>query len=84
MIKRVGRFTVSDKLLWDIAAGKCGTTIFHGMVPLDVNKDFMQMRTEFFCAGPMFDEVPEGQCIPEYKPIWQSGKTLPEWRRIWE
>ncbi len=82
MAKRVGRFEVSEKLIWDIINGKGNTQLFEGMIPVDVKRDMMRSKVEYICSGPMFDEVPEGQIIPMYRPVFDDGKSVPRWELV--
>ena len=80
MAKRVGRFEVSEKLIWEIMTGKGDTALFDGMCIVDLRRDFIRGVIEYYGTGPMFDEVPEGQLVPMYRPVWRDGETLPGWK----
>lgn len=80
--RRIGTFTVSDKLLHAAIDSGHGANLFAGSVPLDVRRDFIAQRTEFFVWNPAFRPITEGEVAPEYRAVFRDGETMPTWEEV--
>lgn len=80
--RRIGRFTVAEKLLRDAIDTGHGANLFHKAVPLDVNRDWMSGRTTFLCWHPEFRPINEGEIAPEYVAEWDAKSVYPVWREL--
>lgn len=52
------------------------------MVPLDIQRDFIQDQTTFIAWCPQFMVIDEGRIIPEYVAVFREGNTIPEWKHV--
>lgn len=80
--RRIGKFTVSEKLLHDAVDTGHGANLFVGMVPLDVQRDWLTGRTTFTAWHPDFQAVEENRTVPEYVPRFDNGTTAPTWVHV--
>lgn len=80
--RRIGRFTVANKLLHAAIDSGHGANLFAGMVPLDIQRDFIQDQTTFIAWCPQFMVIDEGRIIPEYVAVFREGNTIPEWKHV--
>lgn len=80
--RRIGRFKIAGKLLQDAINTGHGQNLFAGMVPLDIQRDWVSDTVTFTAWHRDFAPVSEGQMIPEYIGIFKAGKTLPTWQHV--
>lgn len=76
---RLGRFVIDRKLL----ATDVGRAVFAGLVPVDLTHRYHLDQTEICAIGDCFDEVVEGQIIPNYIATIEEddGNLIVTWTR---
>lgn len=79
-MKNIGRFYVSNVFFHDMRPGD-GTNLFNGMVVIETTRDIMCLRTEYLAMHEDFDDVREGEIVPEYKPKFLTG-PFPRWIKV--
>lgn len=77
---RVGRFHVSACFFDDLDVGE-GTNLFDRMIVLEATPVDYGQKILYTAIHPAFDELSEGQIIPEYDAVFFDRLGLPEWRR---
>ena len=77
--RRIGCFMVADKLLHAAIDTGNGANLFAGCVPLDIRRDWVQGRTEFFVWHPDFRIIDDGEITPTYRAVFHDGQTSPTW-----
>ena len=77
--RRIGKFTVEDRLLREAVDSGHGANLFVGMVPLDIQRDWISGRTVYLAWHPDFNDVPEGYITPEYEAVFDAGDIHPRW-----
>lgn len=80
--RRIGRFTVADKLLLEAINTGQGANLFARAVPLDIRRDFISARTEYVCWHPAFDEIHPAEIAPEYVAEFTHVSNIPTWKRV--
>ena len=80
--RRIGRFKCADRLLQDAISTGHGQNLFVGMVPLDIQRDWMSDTVTFTAWHADFAPVPEGRITPEYRAIFKAGETSPTWEHV--
>ncbi len=78
--RRIGRFTLSDFLLRQSINNGIAARLFYGSVPLDVQRNWMEATSAFILWNPSFDEVREGELVPEYIALVENGVIT--WERV--
>lgn len=71
--RRLGRLTVSDKVLRESINNGSAARIFYGCVPLEVERDWMRQSSTYVLWHPSFDDVEEGARIPNYVALLENG-----------
>lgn len=71
--RRLGRFTVADKLLRESINNGSAARIFYGSVPLEVERDWMRQVSTYVLWHPSFADVEEGARIPHYVALLENG-----------
>lgn len=66
-------------MLHDAADSGNGANLFIGMVPIDVQRDFLRDTTTYIAWHRDFAEIPNGQVIPEYEAVFDEGSVIPRW-----
>lgn len=80
--RRIGRFKIAGKLLQDAINTGHGQNLFVGMVPLDIQRDWVSDVVTFTAWHQDFAPVPQGRLIPEYIGVFHAGETLPTWQQV--
>lgn len=80
--RRLGRFVVSEKLLFDAIDTGHGANVFHGLIPLEIRHNFLGGKFEYLGWHAGFDHLPEGEVIPDYRAVFDDGETFPRWERM--
>lgn len=80
--RRIGRFKVADKLLQEAIDTGHGQNLFSGMVPLDIQREWMSGVTTFIAWHASFMPIEEGRMTPEYRATFQAGETAPTWQHV--
>lgn len=76
--KNLGRFYVTNVFFVDLRPGD-GTNLFNGMVIFETTRNFMMMKTEYMAMHEDFDDVLEGDMVPEYLPVFDNVSPFPKW-----
>lgn len=80
--RRIGRFEVSQCLLYEAIDTGHGANLFAGCVPLDAQWDWMRGVVTFTCWNPQFEAIAEGRTVPMYSAIFQDQQTSPTWQKV--
>lgn len=78
--RRLGKFTVDDKILRESINSGLAARLFHGSVPIDVKRDWMSEKSTFTLWHPKFDQVEKGEQVPEYIAAVENGAIT--WERV--
>jgi hypothetical protein len=70
---RLGRVSISEKLLRESIKNGIAARLFYGSVPLDVSRDWLNSKTTYTLWHPRFDLVEEGEKIPNYMAVVENG-----------
>lgn len=79
--RRIGRFRVDRRFFIELHEGE-GANLFAGMVVLDVQRDWSNDQAQYVAIHPDFREVEDGGQFPEYRPVFESGTTVPRWEEV--
>lgn len=77
---RIGHITISDDVLRESINTGLAARIFHGSVPLDVKRNWMHSDSTFLIWHPQFDELEQGEIIPDYSALITNGVIT--WERL--
>lgn len=80
-MRKVGRFMVHRRF-FEALADDVGVNLFHRMVVLRAREAFDSLdRIEYYAVHPDFEELPEGQIVPEYIATFYTNSIHPKWTR---
>lgn len=77
--RRIGTFCIDGHLVTmrpEVVRGMLGD-----MLVLRAEQDWASDRLRYMACCEAFDEVEEGQMVPEYTPVFDSRKWFVEWRK---
>lgn len=77
--RRIGRFTVAEQLLRDAVNTGHGQNLFAGVVPLDIQRDWLRGTITYIAWHKDFAQIDEGQIAPEYVATFEAGSCEPRW-----
>ncbi len=82
MSNRIGLFKVNIRFFNGLRP-RGGASLFHDMIVLDVQRDFLTNDRTYMAVHPAFRPVLPGEKYPEYIAIFfRDGTALPEWQEI--
>lgn len=79
-MRKVGRFMVHRRF-FEALGDDVGVNLFHRMVVLRAHEHFPSDRIEYYAVHPDFEELAEGQIIPEYIATFYTNLIHPKWTR---
>lgn len=76
--RKIGRFFLSENFFKDLVPG-AGVSLFAGMVVLTAQQNPITGGTEYVAVHADFEELPEGNIVTEYHPIFSTTSAVPRW-----
>lgn len=77
--RRIGRFRVAERLLREAVNTGHGQNLFAGIVPLDIERDWLSGTITYIAWHKDFAQIAEGQIAPEYVAIFTAESIEPRW-----
>ena len=76
-----GSFEVHEKF-FDGLETLQGVNLFNNMIVLDVRRDVLRQRLEYYAIHPGFRGISVGEIVPKYEAIFTVGEIYPKWVEV--
>lgn len=76
--RNIGRFVVGARFFDGLARGE-GANLFHGLIVLDLQRNWVSGTGEYTALHEQFRDIAEGEMAPQYMATFRDGESTPTW-----